>query len=49
MITHMGFKKYLGFIALLPPMVFTHDIFYVSVVQIMEQTTIYTQKSDTQH
>ena len=39
MITHMSFKKYLGFIAL---MIFTYE----SVAPILEQTTIYSQNAN---
>ena len=30
-------------------MMLTHDMFYESVVPILEETTIYTQSANTQH
>ena len=41
----MGFKKY--FFSFIVPMMFIHDIFYESVVPILEQTTIYLQSTYT--
>ena len=50
MIIHIGFKKYLDFIFLPPPKeMFTHDLFYASVGSLLEQTTIYTQITYTEH